>query len=233
MSQGEVNALALSVFLPRATMPGSPFRFVVIDDPVQAMDPSKVDGLARVLVETAKNRQVIVFTHDDRLPESIRRLELPARIIQVTRRPGSIVELQPAGDPCETILEHAFAVVRDANVPAFVRAQVVPSLCRTAIEQACIDTARKRRLRRGDSHAAVEAVINEADKTRSRLALGLLDDASAGGEVYKWLTTHVGSEAATTIRTLQTATHEGGQGLDMGDLLKDTRKVVTAIRSRT
>jgi hypothetical protein len=35
MSQGEVNALALSVFLPRATMPQSPFRFLVIDDPVQ------------------------------------------------------------------------------------------------------------------------------------------------------------------------------------------------------
>src|SRR5690606_25831381 len=35
MSQGEVNALALSVFLPRATLPESPFRFVVIDDPVQ------------------------------------------------------------------------------------------------------------------------------------------------------------------------------------------------------
>ena len=49
MSQGEVNALALSVFLPRATLPASPFRFLVIDDPVQAMDPAKVDGLARVL----------------------------------------------------------------------------------------------------------------------------------------------------------------------------------------
>jgi ABC-type hemin transport system ATPase subunit len=50
MSQGEVNALALSVFLPRARLPASPFRFLVIDDPVQAMDPAKVDGLARVLV---------------------------------------------------------------------------------------------------------------------------------------------------------------------------------------
>jgi hypothetical protein len=36
MSQGEVNALALSVFLPRARLPASPFRFLVIDDPVYA-----------------------------------------------------------------------------------------------------------------------------------------------------------------------------------------------------
>lgn len=57
MSQGEVNALALSVFLPRARLPASPFRFVVIDDPVQAMDPAKVGGLARVLEKGAADRQ--------------------------------------------------------------------------------------------------------------------------------------------------------------------------------
>ena len=34
MSQGELHALALSLFLPRATLAESPFRFVVIDDPV-------------------------------------------------------------------------------------------------------------------------------------------------------------------------------------------------------
>jgi ABC-type hemin transport system ATPase subunit len=68
MSQGEVNALALSIFLPRVTLPQSPFRFIVIDDPVQAMDPAKVEGLARVLDEVASTHQVIVFTHDDRLP---------------------------------------------------------------------------------------------------------------------------------------------------------------------
>jgi wobble nucleotide-excising tRNase len=38
MSQGELHAMALSLFLPRATLPESPFRFVVIDDPVQSMD---------------------------------------------------------------------------------------------------------------------------------------------------------------------------------------------------
>src|SRR5207244_12848904 len=42
MSQGELHSLALSLFLPRATLSGSPFRFVVIDDPVQSMDPARV-----------------------------------------------------------------------------------------------------------------------------------------------------------------------------------------------
>ena len=85
MSQGEINALALSVFLPRAAMPGSPFGFLVIDDPVQAMDLAKVDGLARVLAKVAADRQVIVFTHDNRLAAAVRDLCIPATILEVTR----------------------------------------------------------------------------------------------------------------------------------------------------
>lgn len=37
MSTGELHAVTLALFLPRATRPESPFRFVVLDDPVQAM----------------------------------------------------------------------------------------------------------------------------------------------------------------------------------------------------
>ena len=99
MSQGELHSLALSLFLPRATLAESPFRFVVIDDPVQSMDPARVDGLARALEETAKSRQVIVFTHDDRLPEAIRRMGITSTILNVTRRQKSVVEVRKALDP--------------------------------------------------------------------------------------------------------------------------------------
>ena len=56
MSQGELHALALSLFLPRAMLAESPFRFVVIDDPVQSMDPARVDGLAHTLADAARTR---------------------------------------------------------------------------------------------------------------------------------------------------------------------------------
>jgi hypothetical protein len=82
MSQGELHSLALSLFLPRATLESSPFRFVFIDDPVQSMDPARVDGLARVLELASKKRQVVIFTHDDRLPEAIRRLQIPANVLE-------------------------------------------------------------------------------------------------------------------------------------------------------
>ena len=54
MSQGELHSLALSLFLPRAAAQGSPFGFVVIDDPVQSMDPAKVIGLAKVCTNSAR-----------------------------------------------------------------------------------------------------------------------------------------------------------------------------------
>ena len=85
MSQGELHALALALFLPRATAPESPFRFVVLDDPIQAMDPAKVEGFVDVIQKIAAERQVIVLSHDDRLPDAVRRSGMKAQIYEVTR----------------------------------------------------------------------------------------------------------------------------------------------------
>ena len=63
------------------------------------MDPSRVDGLARVLETAARDRQVVVFTHDDRLPEAVRRLGIAATVIEVTRREGSAVEVREGPRP--------------------------------------------------------------------------------------------------------------------------------------
>jgi energy-coupling factor transporter ATP-binding protein EcfA2 len=91
MSQGELLALSVSVFLPRVALDESPFRFAIIDDPVQAMDAATVEGLARVLRRAAMTRQLVVFTHDDRLPDAIRRQEIDATILQVERHARSSV----------------------------------------------------------------------------------------------------------------------------------------------
>ncbi|WP_239332366.1 AAA family ATPase [Frankia sp. CiP3] len=102
MSQGELHTLGLALFLPRATVPESPFRFVVIDDPVQAMDPAKVDGLARVLLRTAETRQVVVFTHDDRLADAVRRFSpstFPTYHLDVIHAEQSVVDIRPSLDP--------------------------------------------------------------------------------------------------------------------------------------
>ncbi|HZJ51269.1 MAG TPA: AAA family ATPase, partial [Actinomycetota bacterium] len=154
MSQGELHALALSLFLPRATLEESPFRFVVVDDPVQSMDPARVDGLARAFEEVAQERQVIVFTHDDRLPEAVRRLGIEATT--VTRRPASVVELRLTSHPVIAYLSDARALVADSQLPEDVRRRVVPGFCRSALEAVFTDKVRGRRLAAGAEHAAVE-----------------------------------------------------------------------------
>ena len=228
MSQGELNAIALSLFLPRATLPESPFRFVVVDDPVQSMDPSRVDGLARVLQTVAKARQVIVFTHDDRLPESVRRLGIDARIIEVTRHEDSVVELRPSLDPVARNLDDAWALVRTRDLPEVVAHQVVPSFCRAAIEAACIEVVRGRRIERGDSHAAVEEELTRAHKLYSKLALAIFDDASRGGEVsgrvQGW-----GDAASDALAISNRGTHAGYRG-SLDDLCRGTDILCRRIR---
>ena len=146
-------ALGLSLFLPRMEQPGSPFRFVVVDDPVQAMDLDKVDGLARVLASVAKTRQVVVFTHDNRLPEAVERLRIDARVVEVHRRARSEVEVCEAGQTSERFFADAFAVMKsEQEVGHTVVASLVPSFCRDGIEAACRRRVQRDRLGRGDRH---------------------------------------------------------------------------------
>jgi len=230
MSQGEVNALALSVFLPRATIAASPFRFLVIDDPVQAMDPAKVDGLARVLADVSGSRQVLVFTHDDRLPEAIRRLGIAAHVLEVTRRPGSAVEVRPGLDPVERQLQDAEALCSDEVLPPNVAARVVPGLCRVAVEAAFTEAIRRGQLRQGRRHAEVEADIEAAGKLSKRAALAMFGDSARGGDVLPRLDAW-DREAADAYKSLNRGAHEGYTG-SLPSLVAQTRRLTRTIRRR-
>lgn len=97
LSQGEFQALALSICLPRTLVEGNPFGFLLLDDPVQAMDTETVEGLASVLAEVGRHRQLIVFTHDTRLSDALRRLGLAADIRTINRDAMSNVWLAENG----------------------------------------------------------------------------------------------------------------------------------------
>lgn len=231
MSQGELNALALSLFLPRMTLPDTPFRFVMIDDPVQAMDPTKVDGLARVLASVAQTRQVIVFTHDTRLPEAVRRLDIPARVIEVARRPGSVVEAVRTDDPIARHIEDARALTYDEDKlgPA-VTARVVPSFCRSAIEAGCVAAIRRRRIGRGQRHEDVAEAIKDARSTNDLVALTLFDDEERGGDVLAKLNNlldHAATDAYKAIR-------EGAHGAWTGryrDLVREADRIARRLEA--
>jgi recombinational DNA repair ATPase RecF len=230
MSQGEVNALALSVFLPRVTLPPSPFGFLMIDDPVQAMDPAKVEGLARVLSTTAAKRQVIVFTHDDRLPEAVRRLDLDVTILEVTRRPGSVVDVRQALDPPTRAIEDALAINSDPDVPEELARRVIAGQCRLALEAAFAEVFRRRHLASGDSHRAVEnALLASSTSLTARAALALFGDPVRGGEVLSRLNSW-GRWAADTYQACNKGAH-GRYEHDLATLIRDTEHLVAKIRS--
>lgn len=226
MSQGELHALALALFLPRATLDESPFRFVILDDPVQAMDPAKVDGLVALLSEIAETRQVIVFSHDDRLPAALRRANRSARIFEVTRGPRSRVNIEAAEDPTTRYLDDAHALCKDDKVPDGTLRRTLPGLLRLAIESAARDRFYATRLSRGDSLADVEATWNDAHGTSQRVSLAVYDDVKP---LDAWLRTEARKKGLGVATTgFHNSLHSG---VGPADAVYHARRMVDDIKA--
>lgn len=208
MSQGELSALAISVFLPRAMLPGSPFGFVMIDDPVQSMDPAKVDGLARVLAHAALHRQVIVFTHDERLPEAVRRLDIAARIMRIQRRARSRLEVVAARPPSDRYIGEALAIAKAPDLPAEVVARVIPGFCRSAIEAACAERIRRQWLAQGTPHAEIDDRLGAITSLNTWLAEALGLSVAQGREIREAVRRLGGESAVEVVDLARRGAHE-------------------------
>ncbi len=228
MSQGELNALAISLFLPRATLPGSPFGFVVIDDPVQAMDPARVDGLARVLDEAAKQLQVIVFTHDERLAEAVRNLAIDARVVEVSRCERSEVTTRIRLDPVSRLLDDARAITLSDGVEGELVERVTAGLCRQAVEAAAVAKYRRRSLDSGIRHSEIETRIQGATKFTAVCALGIWGDATRGGDVIGYFgnkAKELGDAAAECAR----GAHYGTAKMEPDRLVRATEQLCSEL----
>jgi recombinational DNA repair ATPase RecF len=230
MSQGELHALALALFLPRVTATESPFRFLVIDDPVQAMDSARVDGLARVLADVATDRQVIVMTHDDRLPAACRRLGIDAEVQQVTRQPGSQVTVSTIASPTEQALSDATALAHAKRLDLAQKRRVVPVHCRRAVESQALDLAWPRLLA-DRPHDEVARMIEDCQTTVHALSLLLFGDSdSSPREVYDELGRLIDG-SVETVRLLNKSNHEPPEELDTSDLVRRTRTLVRQLQA--
>ncbi|MEV6378114.1 AAA family ATPase [Streptomyces sp. NPDC051773] len=212
MSQGELHSLALSLFLPRATTADSPFGFVVIDDPVQSMDPAKVDGLAQVLDELGRDRQVVVFTHDTRLPHAFRSQGLPVTVLKVERGEKSKVNVTSETDPVKEAVDDAMALAKTANCPDTALRHVLPSLCREALTKAIVEAAWIRRSRNGQPADRLQAAIDETERLIPLASFALFDDGLVhpDEEVRSRLRTLYGNDSTTLIHQCQQGAHPGG-----------------------
>ncbi|MEU3455325.1 AAA family ATPase [Micromonospora sp. NPDC006766] len=228
MSQGELHALGLAVFLPRACAETSPYRFVIIDDPVQSMDPTKIDGLAEVLRDIALTRQVIVFTHDDRLPEAIRRLDIEADVREVTRREGSIVEVRRVCDPADRYLDDARALVA-AEISDEVKYLMVAGFCRSAIESVSMDRYRAAQHQRGTSYQQIQEGLSRAHTVKDRLSLGLFGRLVPRPELFARLDRDYGVQATRTVKAVAEAVH-GHRSMPVRAMVANTATFVGRLR---
>ncbi|KKW65691.1 recombinase RecF [Mycolicibacterium elephantis] len=224
MSQGELQALSLAIFIPRATSQSSPFRFLVLDDPIQAMDPSKIDGFLEVLIQLAETRQVIVFTHDDRLPSAIRVSRAPAQIVELTRSSNSVVSVTESTRPADRLLDDAYAIAVDEAVPDDIKKKAIPALCREALEATAWDVYSSRLLTAGHSRTELEDAWDDATTTRLRVALAVdhLNDSA----IDKWLSGGSARRAAMMVATK--GAHAGVQ--DYKEAVKQARLATGDLR---
>ncbi|MBX6387875.1 MAG: hypothetical protein IRZ08_02545 [Frankia sp.] len=178
MSQGEQHSLALSLFLPRARTADSPFGFLLIDDPVQSTDPAKVNGLAQVLHDLGRDRQVLVFSHGTRLRRAFASQGLSVTVFEVERGPSSRVTVRRAKDPVEQALDDARAIALTEDLPEEARSHVLPGLCRQALENAFIEAAWIRRHRDNLPEHELLTAIASSDRLVPLAALALFGDAT-------------------------------------------------------
>jgi DNA repair exonuclease SbcCD ATPase subunit len=83
LSEGQLNVVALSYFLGLALNAGNgALPFLVLDDPLQAMDVLSVLGFADLCRRIREHRQLIVTTHDRRFASLLGRKLAP-------REPGT------------------------------------------------------------------------------------------------------------------------------------------------
>ncbi|MEY9210949.1 hypothetical protein NI17_012785 [Thermobifida halotolerans] len=223
-----MNSLALSLFLPRATTQESPFRFLLLDDPVQAMDPAKVAGLARLLSDIARDRQVVVFTHDTRLVEEIRYQRLPATCLEITRGERSKVVVLPKTDPVTQALSDARRFSK--RVSREICSEVLPGLCRQAIEAACKDAARHRMIAQGKGLKEIEERFEDAEKLAELAALALFDESSPDKNVDNWVRKHC-PDAVQILRTCTKGSHEHVVVNNPDTFVSQTQKLATRIRA--
>lgn len=233
MSQGELHSLALSLFVPRAAHHGSPFGFLVIDDPVQSMDPEKVEGLARVLDEYARTRQVVVFTHDTRLQQAISHLGISATVREVSRQTDSVVRVVPVSDPVTQALGEAWSVASDDRLPRDVAERVLPAMCRGVLEAAYLQAARRRLRDERLGHLAAEQETAKAHSLVEVAALAIFGTRDRASEVLGAVAREHGAWARTLIQLCNAGSHEALPPMgEPRELVRATQQLARAVQHR-
>lgn len=102
LSEGEQKALAIAAFLTETHIV-SPNGPIILDDPVSSLDRKRSVKVAKRLAEEARNRQVIVFTHDlifyNEICGEAQKLNIEPACTSIFSNTNGSGFVDPAGEP--------------------------------------------------------------------------------------------------------------------------------------
>lgn len=173
LSSGQRNALLLAPLLMLDDV--GPFGFLLVDDPVHALDDLRVDLLARELARLGRTRQVIVLTHDPRLEEHLRARCPDLGVVALERDPVTrTVTWTRHTTAWEALLQEANTIRGAAKTDGWDDTasleSIITGLCRNALDGAIRQATITCAVRRGtDVEQALED-LGEGLETRKRVA---------------------------------------------------------------
>lgn len=171
LSAGQRNAILLAPMI--ASTNDSPFKFVVLDDPVHAFDEMRVDLLARTLGQLATHKRVVVFTHDERLREHLLAQPGDSNAFRVSRTPGDgSVEVSSSAHLWRDLIDDASLVLNLAGEPDWpniAATNTVRSLCRQSVDTALRSHIVGDSVRLGSDPAKAMNELDQALTTAARV----------------------------------------------------------------
>ncbi|MCE3554510.1 ATP-binding protein [Pseudonocardia sp. RS11V-5] len=173
LSSGQRNALLLTPLLVH-DVPG-PFGFLIVDDPVHALDDTRVDLLARELARLSETRQVIALTHDPRLEEHLRARNPDMTVIELQRDAATrTVSWTTHSLPWQSLLTDAREIRKLSTGADWTYSEdlhsVVAGLCRAAVDGALRQAVISCAVTRGEDVSASLATLGLKHATRDRIA---------------------------------------------------------------
>ncbi len=79
LSASQLNCVGIAIYLACATRAGSPFKFLLFDDPIQSMDDDHTEAFKKQVIKKLLDQgfQTIILTHMDNFAGEIERLHKP------------------------------------------------------------------------------------------------------------------------------------------------------------
>jgi hypothetical protein len=138
-----------------------------------------------------------------------------------------VVEVRETTEPVAMLIADARAVALTDDLPPDVAGRVVPGFCRAAVEAACMEAVRRRRLTRGETHEAIEDLLAANAQLYPLIALTLFDDEKRTTEVLPRLR-RFGPWAADVFKMCKAGAHERQEG-DLTLLVNSSLRLAQAL----